>query len=294
MPQFNCEVCNISFDSDRKRPRFCSNKCRFSSKGYISSIKECIKCGCEYTGRHNSKICDKCKTKLCKNCGTEFVNVRSHYCSRECLINSPITIKGSIKTGTQKLCLNCQNEFYVTNCERNRKFCSEYCSSKYRTMIIKHNKIPCNNMSCNNILFKSDTDLKNSLNKIFYCCVRCLNIGRSQKAAETRKYTNTKPELKFAEKLKEYNIDYCIQYWIEWKRGWKKFYDFYLPNIDTLIEIDGTYWHGKNLNDDQLNETQTHTRNNDKIKNELALSQNYKLIRIWADEIDNFDFNILI
>lgn len=85
-----------------------------------------------------------------------------------------------------------------------------------------------------------------------------------------------------------------MQYWVEWKHGWKKFYDFYLPKYDALIEVDGVYWHGKNLDYNDLNSTQKHTRNNDIVKNALAKEHNYKLIRVWEDEIDNFDVNKLI
>lgn len=253
----------------------------------------CLKCNNKFIGHFISKYCDVCKTKICKNCGNNFINVHSHYCSRNCLIASPVTLKDRLKTGTIMKCVNCDTEFYVANWDNKRKFCSADCRCKYKTTSIKHNKIPCGNLNCTNILFKSDTELNNSDSKIFYCSVKCLNLVRSQKAFEMRKNTGTKPELKFADLLKLHNIDYCVQYWVNWKRGWKKWYDFYLPNIDTLIEVDGTYWHGKNIEDSMLNAQQTKTRKNDKLKNQMAIDQNYKLIRIWEDEIDNFDFETL-
>ena len=52
-------------------------------------------------------------------------------------------------------------------------------------------------------------------------------------------------------------------------------------------------WHGKNLLDEQLNNQQHQTRLNDTIKDELAKTNNYSLIRIWSDEINNFKFNKL-
>ena len=61
-----------------------------------------------------------------------------------------------------------------------------------------------------------------------------------------------------------------------------------------LIEVDGTYWHGKNLKDYELNEQQKQTRKNDMIKNELASNRNYKLIRIWSDELSEFDMGELV
>jgi very-short-patch-repair endonuclease len=107
------------------------------------------------------------------------------------------------------------------------------------------------------------------------------------------KIKETKPELEFKSLLETNNIKYIFQYAIQWKRGWKKWYDFYIPTVNTLIEIDGVYWHGKGLLDEQLNNQQQQTRLNDTIKNELAKTNNYSLIRIWSDEIKNFKFNIL-
>lgn len=60
------------------------------------------------------------------------------------------------------------------------------------------------------------------------------------------------------------------------------------------MEIDGIYWHGKGLADSELNNQQTKTRENDKIKNQLAKDQNYKLIRIWEDEIESFNIETII
>jgi len=70
--------------------------------------------------------------------------------------------------------------------------------------------------------------------------------------------------------LIDLNINFKQQFRIE-----NKCYDFYLPNYNILIEVDGRYWH--NRNDSIIN---------DKYKNELAKRYNYKLVRIWDDEID--------
>jgi len=107
------------------------------------------------------------------------------------------------------------------------------------------------------------------------------------------KIKETKPELEFKRLLEANNIKYIFQYPIRWKCGWKKWYDFYIPAVNTLIEIDGIYWHGKGLLYEQLNNQQQKTRSNDIIKNELAKNNNYSLVRIWSDEIKNFKFNIL-
>lgn len=234
------------------------------------------------------------KVKNCKTCGIVFENWYSNYCSIKCRDINTTTLKGSIKTGNDIVCTGCGELFYAAMWEqvKNRKFCSRVCADGNKTKQI-YVYLKCSNAFCNQQFEKSKYEYLRAKSNNFYCCVKCLNIARSQKASENRKFTGTKPELLFAELLRENNIDYCSQYWINWKKGWKKFYDFYLPNIDTLVEIDGTYWHGKGLKDDELNNQQIKTRENDKIKNQLSKDQNYKLIRIWEDDIKTFDIKLL-
>lgn len=98
------------------------------------------------------------------------------------------------------------------------------------------------------------------------------------------KNTNTKPERDFKKILETENVEYIQSFDLE-----NKIYDFFLPNYNILIEIDGIYWHGKGISDDMLNETQLKNRKNDKLKNKIAKNNNYKLIRIWGDELENFN-----
>lgn len=259
------------------------------------SNKTCKKCGNLFKGVKSSSICFNCNLKKCKTCATEFINHHSAYCSVKCRDLNKTTLKGSIKTGDYLKCQSCNKSYYAAKWQQNsgKKYCSRKCADSNKSKQFEV-YLQCANEFCKKSLKRSKYDYLRTKSKTFYCCVKCLNIARSQKASQTRKFTGTKPELLFAEKLKNNNIDYCIQYWVNWKKGWKKFYDFYLPNIDTLIEVDGTYWHGKGLSDEQLNEQQIKTRSNDKIKDELAKNNNYKLVRIWEDEIESFDVKIFI
>jgi very-short-patch-repair endonuclease len=72
-------------------------------------------------------------------------------------------------------------------------------------------------------------------------------------------------------------------------------FDFCLPVYKMMIECDGDYWHGYGLEDIELNETQRHSRYNDKIKNKKALGSGYTLIRFWEHEIktEGFDKQLL-
>lgn len=98
----------------------------------------------------------------------------------------------------------------------------------------------------------------------------------------------TKPENKIFDILTKQKIDFYAQYKFK-----DRFFDFAIPSKKILIEVDGIYWHGKNIPDQELNETQLHTRENDKYKNMIVENSDWKLIRIWEDEINNFNFNNL-
>ncbi len=56
--------------------------------------------------------------------------------------------------------------------------------------------------------------------------------------------------------------------------------------MDVLVEIDGNYWHGKNLEEHELNLSQIKSRKNDLKKNKICLENNQLLIRLWEDELN--------
>ena len=67
------------------------------------------------------------------------------------------------------------------------------------------------------------------------------------------------------------------QFCISSSRG-RRYYDGYISSINTLIEVDSTYWHSS----PKLIE-------NDKFKTQLAKDNRYKLIRIIINTVDDVD-----
>lgn len=55
-----------------------------------------------------------------------------------------------------------------------------------------------------------------------------------------------------------------------------------------------TYWHGKNLQDFELNEVQRNTRKNDNIKNYIAAVNKIELFRFWESDIKNTNFDKIL
>jgi very-short-patch-repair endonuclease len=69
------------------------------------------------------------------------------------------------------------------------------------------------------------------------------------------------------------NLGFTIQYeYIIGFENGRRFYDFFFTNLNTLVEIDGDYWHDK-VNDPA----------NEKLKTELAKINGFKLIRVPYD-----------
>ena len=78
----------------------------------------------------------------------------------------------------------------------------------------------------------------------------------------------TRLEIQFEEFLKKHNIQYVSQYILEGKK-----FDFYLVDMQLLVEVDGEYWH--RLDSSIKNDTQKH---------EISLRNNIQLLRISSDD----------
>ena len=256
--------------------------------------RNCPKCGKEikYVNVYNYRYAilknTKCKTCTGKINGKNNTGLKRSIDTKEKIIKSLKLISEKRKTGKYSKCKFCGKEIYIPKREeKSKKYCSKKCYDESQKGIKIH--IECYNDFCNNIMMKLNHEIKGK-DKMF-CSVRCANIYRSQLASKSRKYKNTKPEIKFKSVLSENNIKYIHQYPVQWKRGWKKWYDFYLEDYNLLIEVDGVYWHGKGKKQNELTDAQKHNKLNDDTKNILAKEHGYNLIRVWEDEINNFNIN---
>lgn len=91
----------------------------------------------------------------------------------------------------------------------------------------------------------------------------------------------TLPEKFICEYLQIKNINFVQEYSVQWLNI-KKYYDFYLPSYNTLIEYDGDYWH-KNSLEECENDLQINNYKNDRLKDRIAHELGYKLIRITGN-----------
>lgn len=97
------------------------------------------------------------------------------------------------------------------------------------------------------------------------------------------KYGTSKLEDYFAENfLNELGVKYIRQFEAK-EIG--RFYDFFCPDANVIIEVDGDYYHSYGLTYEEKNPMQKHNERVDKLKDEWALSNGIPILRIWEHDI---------
>ena len=228
----------------------------------------CQKCSIEFVPTSwTKKICYNCRCKITseatKKAMTLEINKKISKNTKIAMSNPEIRKKfldAMLKARVERFiikCKICQKEFEVTKCKLNKKYCSPDCYYK--------DKKPLSKETRNKI---SESNKKRVENKMH----RCVDMFKK----------DTKLELLFENILKKRNIKYVKQCKIKYK-----FYDFYLPHKNLLIEIHGDYWHAnpKLYKKNQLNKTQLHNIKNDKYKEKLAKENGFRLAVIWEHNL---------
>lgn len=86
----------------------------------------------------------------------------------------------------------------------------------------------------------------------------------------------------FYDLLLELKIDFETQKIVQ-----NKIFDFFIPSNNTLIEVDGTYWHGYNIPLTEMSHVQKKIYYNDRRKDTIAKGLGYNLIRVWEHELED-------
>ena len=108
-------------------------------------------------------------------------------------------------------------------------------------------------------------------------------------AKSYNKKSNTSIEIKVKHVLDNLGMKYTHRYILE-HNNVRREYDFYVHDINTLIEADGDYYHANPAIYFDLDEIQRFSRLNDDIKNKLAYDLNIRLLRFWESDINSDDF----
>jgi len=93
-----------------------------------------------------------------------------------------------------------------------------------------------------------------------------------------------------ADFLDKNNIDYHFQFFIN-ENSICKSYDFKIKDKPLIIEVDGDFWHGGPGVKKYWKDVEK-VKENDLLKEQLANSKGYKVIRFWQSELKK-DINII-
>jgi very-short-patch-repair endonuclease len=238
-----CLTCELSFETKRISQKYCGYKCMWKSTERNKSIGEKNKCkSVESRKRYKKTMLEK--YGVTHNSKLESVKESKQQSSL-------------LKYGTKNV------------------FQSIEVQEKYKqTMLEKHGVD--NPSKSPKLLLKKWMSFKDKhgeehpyLVDKFYSKMKISNGGM------------TKPEKYIMDFLKKRNIHLICEYPIEWLNI-KKYYDFYLPSYNILIEYDGDYWH-KNSLEECENDLQINNFRNDRLKDKIAQELGYKLIRITGN-----------
>lgn len=100
-----------------------------------------------------------------------------------------------------------------------------------------------------------------------------------------------KLEKRVADELDKNGIEYIFQFFIN-NGDICKSYDFKIKDRPIIIEVDGDFWHGNPNVKYHFNDVHK-VKKNDLIKEEIANSRGYRVIRLWESDI-NKDISIVM
>lgn len=100
-----------------------------------------------------------------------------------------------------------------------------------------------------------------------------------------KEYGTSKLEKKFAKQfLDALGIEYIYQFKAE---SIGRYFDFYLPRANVIIEVDGDFWHGYGKLHEEKNKMQKHSEWVDRQKDTWALAHGIPIIRFWEHDIND-------
>ena len=220
---------------------------RITNDGHYFS--KCSKCGCEIeVNPKNKNNCPdgKCR-KLCDKCYNEFMNETQEHkckiCGKTLIATRSITDGGFL---TRMYCQDCYEKLYPRkyNPPKFKLRECECCHRMYRQYpntdgSFTESKKYCPDCSFNNPIIQQ-THSTTTMQKygVKWSCLSKV----CQDARDNVQPHDSKVNQKFADLLSNNNIVYKQEYIIQ-QNGYRRHYDFYIPSIDCLIEINPTYTH---------------------------------------------------
>jgi very-short-patch-repair endonuclease len=288
------------FIGTQKRYIFDCNNCDHEFNSIISDITK-NNSWCPYCV--NQKLCDDINCDMCDK--NSFINhPKSKFWSIKNLLSPRQVFKGSVKKHIFD-CNNCDHEFETSPSQitrqtqwcpycANQKLCTKKdCKMCFEKSFASHTK--SHFFSNKNTLTPRHVFLNSHLKYIFNCeknhefKMRVYSISGQKQWCPTCFF---KTQCKLSDWLKIRLLIFESEKTFIWTKTEKSFmrYDFYIKDLNLIIELDGLQHHIQVSNWKSPEEQQI----TDKIKNNLAKDNNINLIRIHQETVfkDLFEWEI--
>ena len=189
------------------------------------------------------------------------------------------------KTGENVKCDVCGETLYRQKHQLNKTgnyFCSREChyESKRDVDLGGYVQVECNH--CKEFFGKRRYLLGKSAEN--FCSANCYSRYRAE-TGNTPFTGPTKPERYFKALLEQDGIAFTAYKLIDHPEFGRCYYDFYLPALETVVEVDGDYWHGNPKKYKKLNNQQKQIKKRDYEKELVLKENNLKLIRVWESDL---------
>lgn len=281
-----CQVCCDQLKQERIIRTFQERLCEHCGERFMaprSAIKKgmgkyCSK-ECSYSGLRKGHI------SVCEYCGKNFwvqPFYSAHgrkYCSRTCY-------GASMERRVTCTCQQCGKEFSVLPKQSQQMFCSWGCLHQHRREALPAEEIKRMYLDGNLAMPQIAKQFGVSVSSI-QSRLEAMNIPRrnhSERIVSQTRFGNSL-EMEMQRILDELGFAYKHSQKIE-----QRFFDFYLPDFNVLIECDGTFWHADPRffpNRDNLYALQKKNIAADTKKNILAQERGYILLRFWEYDVWN-------
>jgi very-short-patch-repair endonuclease len=266
-----CNLCNQTFDSEIKLSKHIQHSHKLKKTEYLiqtkyNGIAPLCGCGCGQETRYEPSQLD-----FCKFIGGHHSRLEGHWGD----LKSEKRVNGIKKTRKEKFASG-EYDYIKKAIKETRK------DPKLGEKISKtkqKNPYKFSSESIQKMVDSRTGTIRSDLTKEKMsksAINRLLREGKNH-----RSYL----EIDFENIFEELNITFSHSFYVP---SIKKIYDFYLPDHNILIEIDGDFWHCNPIKyPEPTCKTQKINIINDKFKNEWAQENGYKLLRFWENDINN-------
>jgi very-short-patch-repair endonuclease len=265
-----CNLCNQTFDSEIKLSKHIQHTHKLKKTEYLIQTKyrgtpPVCNCGCGKETRYEPSQLD-----FCKFISGHQSRLEGHWGD----LKSEKRVNAIKKTRKEKFA---SGEYdYIKKAIKNRNGAElgKKISRTKKENPYKHTPEAIKQMSLSR---KGRKHSQSTKDKMSDSAIK--NILKSGKVKRS------KLEYKFETLLELLQIHFQHSFYIS---SIKKIYDFYLPDYNILIEIDGDFWHCNPIkHSEPVCKTQEINIINDKFKTEWAQTNGYKLLRFWENDINN-------